>query len=705
MSVSKSLTDQFIDFYRNYYREEVGELAQRYPKERQSLYIEYDDLYRFDPDLADDWLDSPGQIIPKAKEALYLFDLPADVDLRDEGGANVRLTDSREAMDTMSVSEVDPDLIGEYVAVRGQLSRVTGKNFRVEDAAWECQRCGVMNRIPQPRSSVEKPHDCHGCEREGPFKVSLSDSDLVNQRKLKIEQLPDERNDSRGESTVAYVDEDLCDIGGTNGLADRSGEEVIIFAKMQGDESDIIGRNATPEIDAWLEVEAIEFASRDGSDIDVDEHREEFEEIAARDDCVEVLRDSIVPEIEADDELENVLEAAVAWLFNGYRVDPEHGGSIRGDLHFGLIGDPGRGKSTILSALAKIAPICEYRSGTGLSAVGLTAAVVQEEFAGSTEWTLQPGVLPRSNGGHCIIDEVDDVVDESTKKMHDALEGEQMLKVDKADIQADLKTRTALLASGNPIHGRFDRYEPISDQIDLDPALISRMDVLFAVQDIPDPETDAAVADKTLDSFDELSRQMLYEDGQISDEPDLEATDREVSVDTFRAMVHYARTEIFPVLTPDAKEMLREFYIDVRTLNANEDDPIPATPRTLGAGIRLSVAYARAELSETVEPRHAERAIKISKKVVGLNYDPESGKFDASRVEKGVSATQKKRIKRIKAVIQETEEEFDGGAPIDEIKKRVEAMDIDADKVEKEIQNLKDKGDVYEPTTDHLRTS
>jgi len=702
---SKELVDQFIEFYRGYYRNEIGELAQRYPKERQSLYIEYDDLYRFNRDLADDWTDQPDQIIPRAEEALYLFDLPADVDLRDEGGANVRLTDSREAMDTMSVSEVDPDLIGQYVAVRGQLSRVTGKNFRVEDAAWECQRCGTMNRIPQPQSSVQEPNDCHGCEREGPFRVSLSDSDLVNQRKLKIEQLPDERNDSRGESAVAYVDEDLCDIGGPNGLADRSGEEVIIFATMQGDQSDLNGRNAKPEIDAWLEVEAIEFASRDGSDIDVDEHREEFEEIAARDDCVEVLRDSIVPEIEADDELENVLEAAVAWLFNGYRVDPEHGGSIRGDLHFGLIGDPGRGKSTILSALSKISPVCEYRSGTGLSAVGLTAAVVQEEFAGSTEWTLQPGVLPRSNGGHCIIDEVDDVVDESTKKMHDALEGEQMLKVDKADIQADLKTRTALLASGNPIHGRFDRYEPISDQIDLDPALISRMDVLFAVQDIPDPETDAAVADKTLDSFDELSRQMLYEGGQISDEPDLEATDREVSVETFRAMVHYARNEIFPVLSPEAKEMLREFYIDVRTLNDDADDPIPATPRTLGAGIRLSVAYARAELSETVEPRHAERAIRVSKKVVGLNYDPESGKFDASRVEKGTTDTQKKRIKRIKAVIQETEEEYDDGAPIDEIKERAEAMDVDGEKVDKEMQKLLDKGMIYEASTDHYRTS
>ncbi|TKX76263.1 hypothetical protein EXE53_32825, partial [Halorubrum sp. SD626R] len=153
------------------------------------------------------------------------------------------------------------------------------------------------------------------------------------------------------------------------------------------------------------------------------------------------------------EELDTVFEASVAWLFNAYRIDNDLG-SYRGDLHFGLIGDPGRGKSTILSRLNEIAPKSEFRSGTGLSKIGLTAAAVQEEFAGTTEWTLSPGILPRANGGHCIIDEVDDVVDEKTKSMHDALEGDQMVKVDKAGITADLPTRTALLASGNPVHGR-----------------------------------------------------------------------------------------------------------------------------------------------------------------------------------------------------------------------------------------------------------
>jgi replicative DNA helicase Mcm len=46
---SQDLTDQFIEFYKNFYREEVGTLAQNYPDDQRSLYISYDDLYRLIP--------------------------------------------------------------------------------------------------------------------------------------------------------------------------------------------------------------------------------------------------------------------------------------------------------------------------------------------------------------------------------------------------------------------------------------------------------------------------------------------------------------------------------------------------------------------------------------------------------------------------------------------------------------------------------
>ncbi|MFC6993124.1 hypothetical protein ACFQH3_16215 [Haladaptatus sp. GCM10025707] len=75
------LIERFEEFYRNYYRDAIGELAQKYPNEQRSLYIDYQDLYRFDPDLADDYKSQPGQLQQYAEEALRMYDLPVDVGL------------------------------------------------------------------------------------------------------------------------------------------------------------------------------------------------------------------------------------------------------------------------------------------------------------------------------------------------------------------------------------------------------------------------------------------------------------------------------------------------------------------------------------------------------------------------------------------------------------------------------------------------
>jgi len=656
----QNLTEQFLQFYRDYYREEIGTLAQRWPQEQRSLYIEYSDLFRFERDIAEDYLDDPDQMQQYAEEALHLFDLPADVDLSSGSGANVRLTDREGMLDTISIADLGSDHIGEFVAITGQIEKVTKVTPDLERAHWVCQRCMTATPIDQGHTSVQEPHECAGCERQGPFELDVDQSDWSDRRKLKFGELPAERTTSRGQHRTVYVAGDLCHYGGENGLADRAGEQATILATVNVDTDSLTGQNATTESDIWLDAHSVVFEDDDLHDVDIDAHREEFESFAAEDNAPDLCARSIAPELlaEGDDEMEAVMDASVAWLFNGYRVDPEGKGTFRGDLHFALIGDPGKGKSTLLAALNDIAPKSVFRSGTGLSKVGLTAAAVQEEFAGTSEWTLEPGVLPRANGGHCIIDEVDDVVDEKTKAIHDALEGEQMVKVDKAGIEADLPSRTALFASGNPTDGRFDRYEPIAEQIDLDPALISRMDILLSVQDIPDPDHDADVADHMLDTFDELSRAEIAERGGQVEQVEESTAEGPVPKEVLRAWVAYARENVFPVLTQPAKEKLKEFYVEVRDLNGGHseddgDDPIPATPRTLEAGIRLAVAFARVDLSETVEVEHAERAIDLSRQVVGMNYDPESGKFDAGRVDTGKPKSQENRRKALKALIKD----------------------------------------------------
>ncbi len=91
----QDLTQRFIAFYREYYRNEVGKLAQRFPRDQRSLEIEYGDLFRFDRKIADDFLEKPDEMREYAEEALYQFDLPADVDLtggNDYPSAHVRVS-------------------------------------------------------------------------------------------------------------------------------------------------------------------------------------------------------------------------------------------------------------------------------------------------------------------------------------------------------------------------------------------------------------------------------------------------------------------------------------------------------------------------------------------------------------------------------------------------------------------------------------
>ncbi|MBX0298013.1 hypothetical protein EGH23_24410 [Halomicroarcula sp. F27] len=67
--------------------------------------------------------------------------------------------------------------------------------------------------------------------------------------------------------------------------------------------------------------------------------------------------------------------------------------------------------------------------------------------------------------------------------------------------------------------------------------------------------------------------------------------------------------------------------------------------------------------------------------------------------------TQRDRIQDIRGIIEDLEEQFDDGAPIAEVVKRAHLVGIGQDKAEHEIETLKQQGEVYEPRTDHLRTT
>jgi replicative DNA helicase Mcm len=133
---------------------------------------------------------------------------------------------------------------------------------------------------------------------------------------------------------------------------------------------------------------------------------------------------------------------------------------------------------------------------------------------------------------------------------------------------------------------------------------------------------------------------------------------------------------------------------------------VPVTARKLEALVRLAEASARVRLSDYVEQEDAERVIEIVRtSLQDIGVDPETGQFDADVIETGTSKTQRDRIKNLKQLIKDIEDDYEEGAPVEEVLERADEIGLDRSKAEGEIEKLRRKGEVYEPRQDHLRTT
>jgi replicative DNA helicase Mcm len=367
--------------------------------------------------------------------------------------------------------------------------------------------------------------------------------------------------------------------------------------------------------------------------------------------------------------------------------------------------------SQLLQYVRNIAPRSVYTSGKGSSAAGLTAAAVRDDFGEGQQWSLEAGALVLADRGVAAIDELDKMDSGDRSAMHEGLE-QQEISISKAGINATLKSRCSLLGAANPKYGRFDEYEPIAEQIDLEPALISRFDLIFTVTDKPDAEEDERLAEHILQTnyAGELNTQRNQLEATTVSQEQVERATEDVSptlgAEFLRKYVAFAKRSCFPTMTEEAKARIRDFYTDLRAKGEGEDSPVPVTARKLEALVRLAEASARLRLSDEVELEDAERVIDVvygSLQDIGI--DPETGQYDADVVETGTSKSQRDRIKNIKGLVEEIEDDYEDGAPVDEVIERAEEIGMEPSKAEHEIEKLKQQGELYEPSQGHLRTT
>jgi DNA replicative helicase MCM subunit Mcm2 (Cdc46/Mcm family) len=197
---------------------------------------------------------------------------------------------------------------------------------------------------------------------------------------------------------------------------------------------------------------------------------------------------------------------------------------------------------------------------------------------------------------HNCIDEFDKMREEDRSALHEQME-QQSVTVAKGGIYATLNARTAILAATNPILGKYNPYQNLTDNISLPIPLLTRFDLIFVIKDIPTPAEDEKLATHILS----VHAKRGYD------------TPPPIEFSLLKKYIAYAK-KVNPVLTKPAMDRIKEYYLELRRRGA--EGQITATPRALESLIRLATARARLLLRQEVLEEDALEAIALMNKMV-----------------------------------------------------------------------------------------
>jgi replicative DNA helicase Mcm len=687
--------EHFGTFLKKYYWDDILQLANNYP-DQLSLEVDFYDLDVFDRELANELLYNPDEVLPGANAALKKIDLPVEKVLVDAKVRFIKVPNRIPNRDLRSKH------LSQFVAIEGMIRKATEVRPKITVAAFKCMRCEHVTMVPQTDVKFVEPIECENetCGRKGPFKIVQNESVFVDAQKLQIQESPENlKGGSQPQSLDVDIENDLAGIV-------KPGDRVIINGILRSHQRTTREGKST-FYDLVLQANSIEYMDLEFDELIITPEEEEQILALSKDPNIyKRIISSIAPSIYGYDD---VKEALSMQLFSGVAKHLPDGSRVRGDIHMLFMGDPGVAKSQLLRYMVKLSPRGVFASGKSASSSGLTAAAVKDDL-GDGRWTLEAGALVMADMGIAAVDEMDKMSAEDKSALHEAME-QQTISVAKAGILATLKSRCALLGAANPKYGRFDRYEPIAQQINMPPALISRFDMIFVMLDTPNEEMDSRIANHILKSHyaGELSEQRknlsTSEITQEQVDKQMDVVTPDIETDFLRKYVAYARRNIFPIMEDEARDHLVKFYMDMRKLGDGKDAPVPVTARQLEALVRLAEASARLRLSNVATIDDAKRTTRIvysCLKQVGV--DPDTGAFDVDVITSGTSKSQRDRIKIIKDVIKEVGSKHPGGkAPLEEVFVEAQKENMDKDKVEELISRMRRSGDLIKPDKDHIK--
>jgi len=658
------------------YRQRISQMA---VTGKTSLIVDFEDVLIFDQRLAEELLEKPDEYLKRANDAAY-----AQLQTEDQEYAE-KIADKQEIvtvrlvrlLEAAQLRKLGSDHIGRLVMVEGIVVRSTSMRPMVMRAAFKCKRCGEITPISQTGQFLKAPFVCSNpsCGAKGLFDFVQEESTFIDSQDLRMQERPEDLPPGQLPRTlhIKLIGGEIVDIA-------RPGDHVSIVGTVCAVSPTLPRVGKLRTFILHVDANSIEVLGKEPEiALPSPEEEEKIHELAKDPWIHQKIMTSIAPSIYGYD---HIKESIMYLLFGGVpKYLPDI--TIRGEMNALLIGDPGTAKSQLLQYVARVAPRGLYTSGRGTTAAGLTAAVIREKGGGMS---LEAGALVLADKGIACIDEMDKMRPEDRVAIHEAME-QHTVSVAKGGIVATLNARTAILAAANPALGRYEPHRTVAENISLPVTILSRFDLIFVLRDVPNKEADGKMSEHILE---------MHRKGLSPVEPPIPS-------DMLRKYISYAKG-IKPVLTQEAVQRLKDFYLAMRSASESEGSPVAITARQLESLVRISEARARASLRKEVLTEDAEAAIAIMKRSLEeVGIDMSSYKIDIDLIMTGKPKSVRDKMQTVLSTLMTMEKEtgiVEKTALLNELETK---YTIPIGEAERLIAQLLREGTIYEPRESYLK--
>jgi replicative DNA helicase Mcm len=658
--------ERFEEFLRTY-KDEQGTLTywsriqQMSINDEISITIDFQDLTSFDNVFMALAAEDPQKFLEMADHALISVLRVEDPDYINSLDVSFMKTRFVNYPEHIALRALRSRHIGKLIHISGIMMRASVVKPLLVQAMFLCRICQTEIPQPQEEGRYTEPALCPVCTKKTPMRLIPQKSHFKDWQKVRIQESPDELPPGQMPRSVDVILEgDIVDIS-------RPGELVKVTGTLQTspDFSRRGGKLATFNI--FVEANGVEISEKEYEQLEIsDEDEKRIKELAEDQYVHERIQASIAPSIQGH---EHIKESIALLLFGG-------------------VGKTG--KSQILKFVSGLAARGLYTSGKGTTAAGLTAAVVHDTESGAM--TLEAGALVLSDQGIACIDEFDKMDPNDRTAIHEAME-QHTVSIAKAGIVATLNARTSILAAANPTLGRYESSLSIQDNIRLPFTILSRFDLIWILVDTPEATRDRELAQFILN---------MHQMKKTQDSSTIPTIPQEF----LKKYIGYANRYVIPQLTPEAAEVIENFYVDLRKSAEGGASPVPITARQLESLVRLSEARAKMALQSKVTKEDAQAAVRLmeeSLRMVAL--DRITGKIDIDRLVSKMSASQRSSSDIIIKAIRDMESEGTSTVNRDALIQRAVSMGLPRERAEEVIEKLLAEGILYSPREGKIRHS